>query len=333
MYYLKPEANWGSSAEALVFLNALNNTYSLNEQQDHIKTYRPKVLLLTGNPIHRQPLLDFANLLTKKLSLLICANIVTEEEKEIMVAMKESIELWLKDHNIRSFYSVIPNNKFSQGVQNTILLSGLGKLTPNMVIMGFNSNRQNMNVIEEYFQTLVIAFENRMAVGILRLPNGNDYSSHIVSEETTVEEGSMKKRGMKEKNVIAVFRGKDGKVLPKQIVDDITQFKSKKRDGFIDVWWLYDDGGLTLLLPYILQTRKQFKDCKLRVFSLSNKAEDFDRETRSLANLLAKFRISFSEVLVIPDITKKAKPETKPVDIGPDEIESGKAEHVEIESN
>ena len=27
----------------------------------------------------------------------------------------------------------------------------------------------------------------------------------------------------------------------------------------------------------------------------------------------------------------KAKPETKPVDIGPDEIESGKAEHVEIE--
>jgi hypothetical protein len=28
-----------------------------------------------------------------------------------------------------------------------------------------------------------------------------------------------------------------------------------KRKGTIDVWWLYDDGGLTLLLPYILTTR------------------------------------------------------------------------------
>ena len=311
MYYLKPEANWGSSAEALVFLNALNNTYALNEQQDHIKTYRPKVLLLTGNPIHRQPLLDFANLLTKKVSLLICANIVNEDEKDQIISMKESIELWLKDHNIRSFYSIIPNNKLSLGVQNSVLLSGLGKLTPNMVIMGFNSNNQNIHSIQEYFQTLVFAFENKMAVGILRLPNGNDYSSYIATEETTIEEVEANKKGKKDKKVTAVFRGKDGKVLPKQIVDDITQFRTKKREGFIDVWWLYDDGGLTLLLPYILQTRKQFRDCKLRVFSLSNKAEDFDRETRSFANLLAKFRISFSEVLVIPDITKKAKPETK----------------------
>ena len=29
-----------------------------------------------------------------------------------------------------------------------------------------------------------------------------------------------------------------------------------KRTGTIDVWWLYDDGGLTLLLPYILTTRQ-----------------------------------------------------------------------------
>ena len=45
--------------------------------------------------------------------------------------------------------------------------------------------------------------------------------------------------------------------LAKEIVGDITQFqqRTKKRTGTIDVWWLYDDGGLTLLIPYILTTR------------------------------------------------------------------------------
>ena len=106
--------------------------------------------------------------------------------------------------------------------------------------------------------------------------------------------------------------------LAKEIVGDITQFqqRAKKRSGTIDVWWLYDDGGLTLLIPYILTTRcseslilpsmtmvtfrKQFSDCKLRVFSLANRKDELDRETRNMAALLAKFRIDFSSVLVIP---------------------------------
>ena len=82
--------------------------------------------------------------------------------------------------------------------------------------------------------------------------------------------------------------------------------QGSKRSGTIDVWWLYDDGGLTLLLPYILTTRQQFSGCQLRVFSLANRKDELDRETRNMAALLAKFRIDFSSVLVIPgrkDIT------------------------------
>lgn len=72
------------------------------------------------------------------------------------------------------------------------------------------------------------------------------------------------------------------------------------------MWWLYDDGGLTLLLPYILTTRQQFSGCQLRVFTLANRKEELDRETRNMAALLAKFRIEFSSVIVIPDVTKRA---------------------------
>ena len=46
IYYRKPEANWGSSAQAQVFVNALKGVQSLTETQEHIKNYRPKVRVL-----------------------------------------------------------------------------------------------------------------------------------------------------------------------------------------------------------------------------------------------------------------------------------------------
>ena len=75
----------------------------------------------------------------------------------------------------------------------------------------------------------------------------------------------------------AVYRGNDGLPLQSKTMANIEMFQDKKRTGYIDVWWLYDDGGLTLLLPYILTTRKQFKNAKLRVFSLANRADELDR--------------------------------------------------------
>ena len=43
IHYRRPEANWGSSAQAQVFINALNGVQSLTSMPDHVKNYRPKV--------------------------------------------------------------------------------------------------------------------------------------------------------------------------------------------------------------------------------------------------------------------------------------------------
>ena len=110
MVYLKPETNWGSSADALIFLNALNNSYSLNEKKDHIKTYRPKVLVMSGNPAHRKPLVDFANLLTKKMSLLVCGHILPEnslQDDEPLKVIVLIIDKFLKKRIICKFVRVL----------------------------------------------------------------------------------------------------------------------------------------------------------------------------------------------------------------------------------
>merc|ERR1712038_1808164 len=160
---------------------------------------------------------------------------------------------------------------------------------------------------------------------------GFDFSSQIGSEQQIIREVPIKasdleadgegpsnslaspdQQGRKTRKIsTAVYRGTDGQVLDTKTTDKIQQFQQKKRTGTIDVWWLYDDGGLTLLIPHIIKTRKQFKNCKIRVFSLANKSTGLDLETRNLASMLSRFRIEYADVTVVPDVTKKADGKTK----------------------
>ena len=50
--------------------------------------------------------------------------------------------------------------------------------------------------------------------------------------------------------------------------------------GTLDVWWLYDDGGLTILLPYIISQRSTWGNCKLRIFALANRLHEMELEER-----------------------------------------------------
>lgn len=70
------DVNWGSSTQAHSYSSALKAMLELNRVEEHVKNFRPQVLVLTGMPGSRPPLVDFAYLITKGLSLLVCANIL-----------------------------------------------------------------------------------------------------------------------------------------------------------------------------------------------------------------------------------------------------------------
>jgi hypothetical protein len=44
-------------------------------------------------------------------------------------------------------------------------------------------------------------------------------------------------------NFSPFYRGPGGSTLPKDVLNNLTQFQKKQKKGTIDVWWLYDDGG------------------------------------------------------------------------------------------
>ena len=39
--------------------------------------------------------------------------------------------------------------------------------------------------------------------------------------------------------------------------------------GNIDIWWVVHDGGLLMLLPFLLHQHKVWRQCKLRIFTVA----------------------------------------------------------------
>lgn len=135
------------------------------------------------------------------------------------------------------------------------------------------------------------------------------FSSPRVLFNPTFSPQETGQRSLKRGDPSLLYRGPGGAELPTEVLDELTQFTSKKKTGIIDVYWLYDDGGLTLLLPYIISTRRNWASCKLRVFALANRKTELEFEQRNMASLLAKFRIDYSDLQLLPDVTKKPNQE------------------------
>ena len=74
----------------------------------------------------------------------------------------------------------------------------------------------------------------------------------------------------------------------------VSIFSLPQDRGTIDVWWLYDDGGLALLLPHLLTRHKKWRGVSLRIFlasSINKTAQKYKH-----IQMLKRFRIPFSSV-------------------------------------
>jgi len=356
--YRNPTANWGSSVQAQVYTNALKNMQELVSVGDHVKLYRINAVAFVGNPYYRPSLVHFAKSLTGSTSLLI----LTGYSKELSYKQREGqirrCNTWMKNNGVKAFYQPIEADNLNMASKFIFQNAGLGSLTPNTCIVGFKNDWATCGAEElaNYFQLIHNAFDNQLAMVVLRMGAGLDYSTVIAAEdapapapappqpleaalqdpnpeapdaaadEHTGSEGSSPPgtpkpggeaapmadgKRKRRSSVSSLYHGPGGQKLGKDVLNELTFFQRKQKKGSIDVWWLYDDGGLTLLLPYILSTRSQYGDCSLRILTLANRKAELDAEQRNMAKLLSKFRIQFSDLVTVPEAMKKPRKETK----------------------
>uniref|UniRef100_A0A452FPD5 Solute carrier family 12 member 3 n=1 Tax=Capra hircus TaxID=9925 RepID=A0A452FPD5_CAPHI len=292
--YKKPEVNWGSSVQAGSYNLALSYSVGLNEVEDHIKNYRPQCLVLTGPPNFRPALVDFVGTFTRNLSLMICGHVLMGPRKQRMPELRviaSGHTKWLNKRKIKAFYSDVLAEDLRSGVQVLMQAAGLGRMKPNILVVGFKKNWQSAHpaTVEDYIGILHDAFDFNYGVCVMRMREGLNISEvmlfPVLRTHLTLDPEAL----VQEEQASTVFQSEQGKKT-------------------IDIYWLFDDGGLTLLIPYLLGRKKRWSKCRIRVF-VGGQINRMDQERKAIISLLSKFRLGFHEVHVLPDINQKPRAE------------------------
>uniref|UniRef100_A0A8C7ZA33 Solute carrier family 12 member 5a n=1 Tax=Oryzias sinensis TaxID=183150 RepID=A0A8C7ZA33_9TELE len=96
------------------------------------------------------------------------------------------------------------------------------------------------------------------------------------------------------RNLIELVRETTTARLALLVPKNISAFPSNSErfsEGHIDVWWIVHDGGMLMLLPFLLRQHKVWRKCKMRIFTVAQLDDNSIQMKKDLTTFLYHLRI------------------------------------------
>ncbi|XP_045539775.1 solute carrier family 12 member 9 isoform X2 [Papilio machaon] len=154
LHLLSPAAadpKWGSLSQALIFHQVRKYLLLLDPRREHVKFWRPQMLLLVSSPRHAAPLIDFVND-QKKGGLFVIGHVRVGELDGSGDPLAEEHKYWLKliDHlKVKAFVELCLCRSVREGAAQLTRLAGLGAMKPDTVLLGFRDDHPHRDFFRD----------------------------------------------------------------------------------------------------------------------------------------------------------------------------------------
>merc|ERR1719242_1091500 len=246
-----PDINWGTAMQSQSHVNAIESILRMRKDNSHIKNFRPNILIHVGAPDDRKHLLYFGQTLREFKSMMVYINISIGDYRVNMADYRRThLDGYVQSGvtigrdgkpipeqpKVKGLFDSVLASDFRTGNHMALQLCGLGALKPNTVCLGYKEewwkddkkkgkgkNEKPTPTLDEYVGMITDSFAMGMGVMVCRHMesiNWKQDSIYTHGSEVNLEEGV----------------------------------------GTIDVWWLRDDGGLSILIPHIMSQHKFWRN-------------------------------------------------------------------------
>lgn len=139
IHYLSPPKHWGDVSQNLIYHQV--RKYLLRLRPEHIKFWRPHIILLINDPRRQTRLIQFCNSL-KKGSLYILGHVIVTDDfntgaHEARLQQHAWTNYISEFSRLKAFVQLTMSPTINWGIRNLILSAGLGGMRPNIAVLGF----------------------------------------------------------------------------------------------------------------------------------------------------------------------------------------------------
>ncbi|MEL6553457.1 MAG: amino acid permease [Cyanobacteria bacterium J06621_11] len=255
------ESTWGDVRQGVWMTIVRTALLNIDDATDP-KNWRPHLLVLSGTPTKRWYLIEMARSFTHNRGLITVASILPSGSRSI--AQQEKAQLTLRDFldrkGVQAFAKIITADDPYTGSRQLLETYGMGPLVPNTVLLG-DTEDPSIDSIERYCETIRMCHDAKRNVIIYR------------DEESTDE-------------------------APSDSLNPPMFGRVQKRQ--IDVWWggLQSNGGLMLILAYLLRTSWQWRSADIRLKLVVYSEAAAQAAEANLTNLTNSLRIGAQSEII-----------------------------------
>ena len=145
------QTQWGDMRSGFWFAATRMGLMRFTRSRQHVRNWRPVILVLSGNPENRKRLVQFAQWIEARRGLIFLGQVYSGEWDKLMprrAALQEQMETFIAKNQLKALAQTVVAEDFEQGVVGLLQTAGLGRFQPNTILVGWSDDTTRLALFQ-----------------------------------------------------------------------------------------------------------------------------------------------------------------------------------------